>query len=109
MAFWNHTAAVKRARAGKPAEPAVRVAGLFAPGWQSGAPTEAKARSSLGDAVEGVLAEYIVLPADGVVSVPAVLHDTDELAEIIDGDHRCSGCPWEVNSAELIVDSSVRQ
>ncbi len=54
-----------------------RVAGLFAPGWQSGEPTEAKARSARGDAVEGVLAEYVVLPADGVVSVPPHLSDEE--------------------------------
>jgi len=55
-----------------------RVAGLFMPGWREGAPTEAKGRSALGDGVDGLLAEYAVLPADGVIAVPP--HLTDEEA-----------------------------
>ena len=47
-----------------------RVAGMFMPSWREGPPTEAKGRSALGGAVDGVLAEYVVLPADGVVPVP---------------------------------------
>jgi NADPH:quinone reductase-like Zn-dependent oxidoreductase len=47
-----------------------RVAGCFMPGWVEGELTSAKAASSLGGAVEGVLAEYVVLPAEGVVPVP---------------------------------------
>lgn len=55
-----------------------RVAGLFMPGWREGAVDDAKARSALGDAVDGLLAEYAVLPADGVIAVPP--HLTDEEA-----------------------------
>jgi NADPH:quinone reductase-like Zn-dependent oxidoreductase len=55
-----------------------RVAGLFMPAWQDGELTEAKARSALGGAVDGLLAEFAVLPADGVIAVPG--HLTDEEA-----------------------------
>ena len=55
-----------------------RVAGMFMPSWREGPPTEAKGRSALGGAVDGVLAEFVALPADGVVSVPP--HLTDEEA-----------------------------
>lgn len=55
-----------------------RVAGLFMPAWQDGEQTEAKGRSALGGAVDGLLAEYAVLPEDGVVPVPG--HLTDEEA-----------------------------
>ena len=55
-----------------------RVAGLFMPGWQEGELTEAKARTALGDAFDGMLAEFVVLPEDGVIPVPA--HLTDEEA-----------------------------
>src|SRR4051794_28654323 len=55
-----------------------RVAGLFMPAWQDGELTEAKAHSALGGAVDGLLAEYAVLPEDGVIAVPG--HLTDEEA-----------------------------
>jgi NADPH:quinone reductase-like Zn-dependent oxidoreductase len=54
-----------------------RVAGLFMPAWQSGELTDAKAHSALGGAVDGVLAEYVVLPEDGVVAVPEHLGDEE--------------------------------
>jgi NADPH:quinone reductase-like Zn-dependent oxidoreductase len=54
-----------------------RVAGLFMPAWQDGGPTEDKARSALGGAVDGLLAEYALLPEDGVVPVPAHLSDEE--------------------------------
>jgi NADPH:quinone reductase-like Zn-dependent oxidoreductase len=47
-----------------------RAAGLFMPKWISGALTDGKARSALGGAVDGVLAEYVVLPEEGVTPVP---------------------------------------
>jgi NADPH:quinone reductase-like Zn-dependent oxidoreductase len=47
-----------------------RVAGCFMPAWIDGEPTEAKARSALGGGGIGMLAEYVVLPAEGVVPVP---------------------------------------
>jgi NADPH:quinone reductase-like Zn-dependent oxidoreductase len=62
---------VSRVRAGQ------RVAGLFMPAWQSGELTDAKARSALGGAVDGVLAECVVLPEDGVVAVPEHLDDVE--------------------------------
>jgi NADPH:quinone reductase-like Zn-dependent oxidoreductase len=55
-----------------------RVAGAFMPGWIDGRPTEAKGKTALGGSVDGLLAEYAVLPGDGVVKVPA--HLTDEEA-----------------------------
>ena len=54
-----------------------RVAGLFMPGWQEGEPTEAKAHSALGGDVDGLLAEFAVLPEDGVVAVPEHLSDAE--------------------------------
>lgn len=55
-----------------------RVAGTFFQNWLSGELTEAKAKSALGGAIDGLLAEYAVLQEDGVVHVPE--HLTDEEA-----------------------------
>lgn len=55
-----------------------RVAGIFMPKWLEGELTEAKAKSALGGGETGMAAEYVVLDADGVVSVPD--HLTDEEA-----------------------------
>ena len=55
---------VTRARAGD------RVAGAFMPAWIDGAPTEAKARSALGGAAPGVLAEFVVIDQEGLVPFP---------------------------------------
>jgi NADPH:quinone reductase-like Zn-dependent oxidoreductase len=55
-----------------------RVAGLFMPKWLEGELTDAKGRSALGGSVDGLLAEYAVLPEDAVVAVPE--HLTDEEA-----------------------------
>jgi NADPH:quinone reductase-like Zn-dependent oxidoreductase len=55
-----------------------RVCGLFMPGWVAGRLTDAKAKTALGGGVDGVLAEHVALPADGVVAAPA--HLTDEEA-----------------------------
>jgi NADPH:quinone reductase-like Zn-dependent oxidoreductase len=60
---------VKRVKVGE------RVCGLFMPGWVSGTLTEGKARSALGGFVDGVLAERIVLPEDGVLPTPDHLTD----------------------------------
>jgi len=55
-----------------------RVAGAFMPGWVSGRNTPEKAASALGGGgVDGVLAEYMVLPAEGAVVVPAHLSDEE--------------------------------
>jgi NADPH:quinone reductase-like Zn-dependent oxidoreductase len=55
-----------------------RVAGIFMQQWLCGEPTEAKGRSALGGGGTGMLAEQVVLDAEGVVHVPA--HLTDEEA-----------------------------
>jgi len=62
---------VTRVRAGD------RVAGCFMPAWIDGEPTEAKAKSALGGGGTGMLAEYVVLPAEGVVRVPDHLSDEE--------------------------------
>ncbi len=54
-----------------------RVAGAFMPGWVEGPLTDAKARTALGGGPDGLLAEYAVLPAEGVVAVPAHLSDEE--------------------------------
>jgi NADPH:quinone reductase-like Zn-dependent oxidoreductase len=53
--------------------PGDRVAGCFMPGWLEGPLTQEKADTSLGGFVDGVLAEYAVLNAEGVVPVPSHL------------------------------------
>jgi NADPH:quinone reductase-like Zn-dependent oxidoreductase len=54
-----------------------RVASCFMPAWIDGEPTEAKAKSALGAGGTGMLAEYVVLPAEGVVRVPDHLSDEE--------------------------------
>src|SRR5262249_8228302 len=54
-----------------------RVAGIFMQRWLSGEITEDKARSSLGAQVDGVLAAYLVLHADGVGRVPGTLTEEE--------------------------------
>lgn len=51
-------------------KPGDRVAGTFMQTWISGGVTEDKARSALGGAVDGVLAEHVVFGEEGVVSLP---------------------------------------
>ena len=65
-------AGVTRVKAGD------RVAGIFMQQWLDGEITEAKGRSALGGAIDGVFAEQVVLDAEGVVQVPP--HLTDEEA-----------------------------
>jgi NADPH:quinone reductase-like Zn-dependent oxidoreductase len=55
-----------------------RVAGLFMQKWLCGPVTDAAARSALGGAIDGLLAEYVVLHEDGVTPVPE--HLTEEEA-----------------------------
>jgi NADPH:quinone reductase-like Zn-dependent oxidoreductase len=55
-----------------------RVAGAFMPGWVGGNLTEVKAKTALGGGGTGMLAEYVVLPEEGLVAVPE--HLTDEEA-----------------------------
>lgn len=47
-----------------------RVTGLFLQNWQDGAPTAEKSRGALGGELDGMLAEYVVLPEDGIVAFP---------------------------------------
>jgi len=54
-----------------------RVAGCFMPAWIDGEVTEAKAKSALGGGGTGMLAEYVVLPAEGVVHSPDHLSDEE--------------------------------
>jgi NADPH:quinone reductase-like Zn-dependent oxidoreductase len=54
-----------------------RVAGCFMPAWIDGEPDEAKAKSALGGGGTGMAAEYVVLPAEGVVRVPDHLSDEE--------------------------------
>jgi NADPH:quinone reductase-like Zn-dependent oxidoreductase len=51
-------------------KPGDRVCGIFMQGWLSGEVNEAASRTALGGAIEGVLAESILLNQDGVVPIP---------------------------------------
>jgi NADPH:quinone reductase-like Zn-dependent oxidoreductase len=59
-------------------KPGDRAAGIFMQGWLAGQPGAEVATSALGGAIDGMLAEYVVLSSEGVVKVPA--HLTDEEA-----------------------------
>lgn len=58
-------------------KPGERVAGCLMPGWIDGRLTSAKAATALGGAWDGVLAERVVLPASGVIPLPAHLSDAE--------------------------------
>jgi NADPH:quinone reductase-like Zn-dependent oxidoreductase len=58
-------------------KPGVRVAGLFAPGWREGPVDATKSQSALGAGIDGLLAEYAVLPETGVIAVPEHLSDEE--------------------------------
>jgi len=47
-----------------------RIAGIFFQDWLSGRLTRQKIRSALGGAIDGMLAEYVVLNQEGVVLLP---------------------------------------
>ena len=55
-----------------------RVAGIFMQGWIAGEPTAEAAGTAMGGAIDGMLAEYVVLSEQGVVKIPG--HMTDEEA-----------------------------
>lgn len=55
-----------------------RVSGIFTQSWISGEPTKANWTNTLGYPLDGLLAEYVVLPEEGLVRVPG--HLTDEEA-----------------------------
>jgi NADPH:quinone reductase-like Zn-dependent oxidoreductase len=50
-----------------------RVAGIFMQGWLSGDVSPHNPRTALGGAVDGMLAEYVVLNQEGVVPIPSHL------------------------------------
>jgi NADPH:quinone reductase-like Zn-dependent oxidoreductase len=54
-----------------------RVAGIFMQNWLDGEVDEVKARSALGGAIDGVLAEYVVLDENGLVAVPEHLSNEE--------------------------------
>jgi NADPH:quinone reductase-like Zn-dependent oxidoreductase len=51
-------------------KPGDRVAAIFMQTWLTGGPTDAAAKSALGGAIDGMLAESVVLHEDGLVAVP---------------------------------------
>jgi NADPH:quinone reductase-like Zn-dependent oxidoreductase len=57
--------------------PGDRVAGLFSQRWSAGDPTSEALRATLGGPLDGMLAEQVVLDADGVVPVPDHLDDAE--------------------------------
>lgn len=58
-------------------KPGDRVIGSFFEGWLGGEPSEAKMRSNLGGALDGVLCEYRVWPAAALVRTPDHLTDAE--------------------------------
>lgn len=54
-------------------KPGDRVVGLFLQNWQDGAASQAKSRGALGGDIDGMLADYVVLPEHGVTHFPAHL------------------------------------
>jgi NADPH:quinone reductase-like Zn-dependent oxidoreductase len=54
-----------------------RVAACFMQGWIEGAINREKSKSSLGGPLDGVLREYAVFPAEGLVHVPEFLSDEE--------------------------------
>jgi len=62
-----------------------RVAGTFAQGWNAGDPPIGWHTRSLGGPLDGMLAEYVVLPENGLVRVPEHLTDAEAAALPIAG------------------------
>ncbi len=58
-----------------------RVAPMFAPGWTAGEPTRERVRRTLGGPLDGTLADYLLIDAEGVSKVPDYLRD-DEAATL---------------------------
>ena len=54
-------------------KPGDRVMGIFMQTWLAGEPTQAHTQSALGGAIDGMLAEQVVLHEDGLVHVPDYL------------------------------------
>ncbi|HZC43947.1 MAG TPA: NAD(P)-dependent alcohol dehydrogenase [Acidobacteriaceae bacterium] len=53
--------------------PGDRVIGYFLQNWQDGGPSQAKSRGALGGDLDGMLADYVALPENGVSHFPAHL------------------------------------
>ena len=51
-------------------KPGDRVAAIFMQTWLAGKVTDAAAKSAMGGAIDGMLAEYVVLHEDGLVHIP---------------------------------------
>jgi NADPH:quinone reductase-like Zn-dependent oxidoreductase len=47
-----------------------RVAGIFMQNWLDGPPSAERSRGALGGDIDGMLAEYVVLPQNGIVAIP---------------------------------------
>src|SRR6185436_12534394 len=60
--------------------PGDRVVGSFFESWIGGEPSEIKMRAALGGAVDGVLAEYRLFPAQALVRTPEHLTDVEAAA-----------------------------
>ena len=54
-------------------QPGDRVMGIFMQTWLAGEPTQAHTQSALGGAIDGMLAEQVVLHEDGLMHVPDYL------------------------------------
>lgn len=54
-----------------------RVSGIFTQSWTTGEATQENWVSTLGSPLDGMLAEYVVLPEDGLVRVPEHLTDAE--------------------------------
>lgn len=50
-----------------------RVAGIFMQGWQRGSMNDEDRRTAMGGSIDGMLAEHVVLPAQGLVRIPEYL------------------------------------
>lgn len=76
-----------------------RVSGIFTQSWISGEPTKENWVSTLGFPLQGMLAEYVLLPENGLVRVPN--HLTDEEAATLP----CAGVTaWHA----IVVEGKVR-
>ena len=51
-------------------KPADRVAGIFFQNWLAGGPDASRVAAALGGSLDGMLAELVILPEDGVVKIP---------------------------------------
>ena len=58
-------------------KPGDRVMGSFMQTWLAGEPTQAHAASALGGAIDGMLAQHVVLHEDGLVHTPDYLSDAE--------------------------------